>query len=571
MTHNAADATPPVLAAAEVVAGRYRVERLLGREPAVESYVVTDLLEQRQLLLKLLVPPSSAPAARAGQPGWQLVWQQQMAALMGLRHPAIAQLTEARIDEATGRAWLVREPVELEGQPLREVLAARRRAFTEPEAVALVTQIGEALEAAHQIGLCHRCLTPARVFLIPDGALVRVRVADFALLPPGWVRACAEPGYLAPEQITPVGGPPGAGLEPGPALASDRRADQFALAVILYELLAGQPAFLAAVDEPREQVLSRIVNEDPLPLSLSRAVELSLSRALSRSPAVRFPSVRELVRGLGGDISRWPSVTVEQRAVRPLPPVPRRIFLPMATGALIALVGLGSFAWVQRLRERPRPGPADLQPAAARTGPDGVSPGELPDGPDARPALAARTNGDGGTGPESEDLAPSEVADFVPELPDSRPRAVASTDAAAGLPPTSRWPRGLDRSIPPLLSATAVPVAPGAQAPGAQAPGAQAGAQAGPALGAPRITVSDGELSAEQRADLLRCVRIAQPSRAYRVTLDNIAGRLLVAGPSSPEFSSSQDFRDCLKLGVRGTLVPKVVTITGTMKGRSAP
>ena len=91
------------------------------------------------------------------------------------------------------------------------------------------------------------------------------------------------------------------------------------------------------------------------------------------------------------------------------------------------------------------------------------------------------------------------------------------------------------------------------------------------ALGAPQLEVSDGELTAQQRADLLRCVRIVQPSRAYRVTLDNIAGRLLVAGPSSPEFSSSQDFRDCLKLRVTGTLVPKVVTITGTMKGRPAP
>lgn len=541
-----ADDPPPALAAAEVVAGRYRVERLIERELAVESYAVTDLLEQRSLVLKLLVPPKTPGLPTLAPAAWQRSWLAQMTALTGVKHLAVAYVVEARIDEVTGRAWVVREPIELEGRTLREAMAARGRAFSETEAVAIAAQIGEALEAAHHIGLCHRCLSPARIFLIPDGALVRIRVADFALLPAGWVRGCAEPGYLAPEQIA-------GGALPGPApsqpeglsaLPNERRADQFALAVILYELLAGQPAFIAAADEPREAIQSRIVNEDPLPLSLSRPVELSLSRALSRSPAVRFPSVRELIRALGGDTSRWPQATLPPQLMPPTGASPKRILLPMATGALIALVGLAIFAWFGGQARRtggnqvPARG-ADLAvtaPADLASGGPAPVPGPGP-GPVAVLDLAAVA-----------DLAPIEVSGAF-DL------GAASPDLAIRFPPL-RGP-----SDGPVVQAT--PPVPPANPPRPPQ------VAAGPLV--LHLGALGGALSAEQDLDIKSCVRIVRPVRPFRVTLQNIAGRLLVAAPSSFEFSASQDFRDCLKLRVKGTLAAKVVTITGTSKGRPSP
>lgn len=549
-----ADAPPPSLAAAEVVAGRYRVERLLGRESAVESYAVTDLLEQRPLVLKLLVPPKVPGLATLGAAAWQRAWLAQMTALVGLKHLAVAYVVEARIDEVTGRAWVVREPIELEGRTLREAMTGRGRAFSEAEAVAIAAQIGEALEAAHHIGLCHRCLSPARVFLIPDGPMVRIRVADFGLLPASWVPACAEPGYLAPEQI--AGGaltgasaaqPQSQSVQSAQSPQSnDRRADQFALAVILYELLAGQPAFIAAADEPRDAIQSRIVNEDPLPLSLSRPVELSLSRALSRSPAVRFPSVRELIRALGGDTSRWPQATLPPQLVPPPGTSPKRILLPMATGALIALVGLAIFAWFGGQR---RPGGGQVPargPNLAVAGPADLASG----GPAPVPAPVP-----------AQDLAA--VADLAPvEVSGVSDLGAAPPDLAIRFPPLRGPADG------PVLSVA--PPRPPSGPPGTtQVPPRPPVAPVGPL--ALNIAALGGALSPEQDLDIKSCVRIVRPQRPFRVTLQNIAGRLLVAAPSSFEFSASQDFRDCLKLRVKGTLAAKVVTITGTSKGRPSP
>lgn len=548
-----ADDPPPALAAAEVVAGRYRVERLIERELAVESYAVTDLLEQRPLVLKLLVPPRAPGLPTLTPAVWQRAWLSQMTALTGLKHLAAAHVVEARIDEVTGRAWVVREPIELEGRTLREAMAGRGRAFSETEAIAIAAQIGEALEAAHQLGLCHRCLSPARVFLIPDGAMVRIRVADFGLLPASWVRGCAEPGYLAPEQIA-GGALPGPGAQSeGPSPQSnERRADQFALAVILYELLAGQPAFIAAADEPREAIQSRIVNEDPLPLSLSRPVELSLSRALSRSPAVRFPSVRELIRALGGDTSRWPQATLPPQLLPPSGTSPKRIILPMATGALIALVGLAIFAWFGGQAQR-RPGgtqvPARGSDLAVAGPADLASGGPVPvPGPVAGPVP---------------DLAM--VADLSAlEVAGASDLGAASPDLAIRFPPLRGLLDGpVQNTAPPKppKPPETPPVSPNVPRPPTVA--------AGPL--ALQIAGLGGALTAEQDLDIKSCVRIVRPVRPFRVTLQNIAGRLLVAAPSSFEFSASQDFRDCLKLRVKGTLAAKVVTITGTSKGRPSP
>ena len=467
--------------------------------------------------------------------------------LRRVQHPAVAETYELGPYGERG-VLLAREPVEQKGQTLRDLLSARGGPLPEAEAIKLCAQIGEALEAAHQQGACHLNLTPSCVYVYPDESEARVKVADFGLLPPSWAAQLGEPGYLAPEQL---GGPGGT----SDGQLCDRRTDQFALAVILYEMLAGQPAFIAAANEDRQIVLGRVGNEDPLPLSQSRPVEQALARALSRSRGVRFPSVRDFMRALGADVSRWPASLPYIKAAGPPPPDRSpRLVLPMAAGAVFALLGLGAVAALRQLTEhRGRPPTAVL--GAPTSGPADAAPGEQspkpsPPGPQAPYGRALADGGAGDAAGPAVDLA----ADREP-LDLQRSEAESPDDLA---PLGSRRP-GSPGSRPPT------------NLPGTSPPQGAAGGSAGPLRLA--FTGPESEaLTETQRSELTSCVKMISPRPPFSILLHNINGILYVdPNHTSPELSTSQDFRDCLKQRVKGKIVPKVLNITKTSKGKAAP
>ena len=572
-------AAPP---SAEVIAGRYRIVSCLappGPGTLGTTYTAVDL--------------AGGTAALTGQPGGQLTlrvladhggtggaaglgdedrqrFEQQALRLSSVRHPAVAQTYELGLLPGLG-AFLAREPVECEGQTLRDVLALRGAPLPEEEAIILCAQIGEALEVAHLHGACHLGLSPSCIYVYPDGSGVRLKVADFGLLPPAWAARLGEAGYLAPEQVDGQLG----------AYNCDRRTDQFALAVILYEMLAGQPAFIAAADEDRRIILGRVRNEDPLPLSQSRGVEQALARALSRSRAVRFPSVRDFVRALGADVSGWPVGGGLAAAGGP-PGGGRspRVFVPMAIGAVLSLLGLGGVVALRQLTQGPLSsgrltGQADLA--------DSVSvmsrPGPTPATPDpVQPVTDAPASPDGGartdekTTPAEAPLADGGSVDAALEPPDDR--------ALRGHNPDLRR-----RPISTFGLRTGEPKFPPLRGAGTGSPGIQTGMSgankddvdspsggARPGLPALQFGGEASALTDEQRAQLTSCVRMIAPQPPFQVWLQNINGTLYV-DPTRPseQFSSSQDFRDCLKLSIKGKIVPKVLTITRMSKGKAAP
>ncbi len=177
------------------------------------------------------------------------------------------------------------------GTTLRAELDRRGR-FDPADAATVVAEIADALACAHEAGIVHRDVKPANVLLSTDG---RVLVTDFGIAKAvdgldltGTNTTLGTAKYLAPEQVD--------------GRAVDARADVYAAGVILYELLCGEPPFVA--DTEAATALARL-HRDPVPPRTVRpeitpAMEAIVLRALARDPNERFPdatSLRDAVRG----------------------------------------------------------------------------------------------------------------------------------------------------------------------------------------------------------------------------------------------------------------------------------
>jgi serine/threonine-protein kinase len=158
----------------------------------------------------------------------------------------------------------------------------------------IVDQIASALTAVHRRGIVHRDLKPQNIFLVggEQGTGEHVKLCDFGI---SKVRASSvaltgervllgTPQYMSPEQARGTG-------------EVDARADQFALATIVYELLTGRLAFPG---ERVEVVVYRITHDDPAPLGAAWSAPLAdvLWRALAKDPARRFDSVADFAAAL---------------------------------------------------------------------------------------------------------------------------------------------------------------------------------------------------------------------------------------------------------------------------------
>ena len=182
----------------------------------------------------------------------------------------------------------------LEGEDLDQRL---RRVGRMPLAAvaSVVKQVGSALGATHAKGIVHRDLKPANIFLVNiDGDADFVKVLDFGIAKAKvaatrLTRASVvigTPNYMAPEQAA------------GKVDQVDSASDQWSLATIAYEMLAGQGPFTG---DDVASLLYQIVHTDPPRLSdsvpgLPTALEKVVMRALSKKREDRFPSIREFAR-----------------------------------------------------------------------------------------------------------------------------------------------------------------------------------------------------------------------------------------------------------------------------------
>jgi eukaryotic-like serine/threonine-protein kinase len=174
----------------------------------------------------------------------------------------------------------------IEGPTLRAILHDRGP-LTIEESCRMAEAMASALGAAHEADIVHRDVKPENV-LVASGEPM---VADF-----GVARAVTA---ASGDRLTTTGFVVGTTQYMSPEQASsdktiDGRADQYALACVLYEMLAGAPPFTGG--SPR-QIIARHINETPAALGLVRPdtpafVSAAVSRALAKDPADRFPDMR---------------------------------------------------------------------------------------------------------------------------------------------------------------------------------------------------------------------------------------------------------------------------------------
>lgn len=206
------------------IAGRYRLERLLGRGGFAEVWEATDLLRDRPVAVKFLHRQvSEADSVVVAK------FRQEAKIAARLEHPGITRVDDFGLHE--GQWFLAMEF--LHGRTLAAELADHPEGLPVERVVALGVQLADALAAAHEMGVVHRDLKPANLMVVGDD---RLKVCDFGIarmadasLAQTFSGQVGTPVYMAPEQW--LGEP------------VDHRTDLYAMGCVLFALLTGRPPF----------------------------------------------------------------------------------------------------------------------------------------------------------------------------------------------------------------------------------------------------------------------------------------------------------------------------------------
>ena len=272
----------------EALAERYRLERTLGEGGMATVHLAQDLKHHRRVAIKVVRPEFAT-----GLGTERFMREIEIAA--SLNHPHILSLYDS--GEAGGVLYYVMPYVE--GHSLR-IRLLRDRQLPLEEALQITREVADALDYAHQHKIIHRDIKPENILLQAGHAVV----ADFgiarliaaaeekekgakrsALTQPG--EQIGTPDYMSPEQA--LG-----------EMELDGRCDQYALACVLYEMLAGQPPFSGTTVE---SVLLRHLTVEPPPITdlapaVPKAVAAAVARALAKSPEDRFGGMAAFVEAL---------------------------------------------------------------------------------------------------------------------------------------------------------------------------------------------------------------------------------------------------------------------------------
>jgi len=308
------------------LADRYAIKREIGAGGMATVYLAEDLKHHRKVAVKVLRPELAAVLGAD-----RFLREIEIAAK--LQHPHILPLHDS--GEADGFLYYVMPYVD--GESLRSKLA-RERELPVQEAVRIIREVVDALVNAHAIGVVHRDIKPDNVLLSGRHAVV----TDF-----GIAKAVSE--ATGAQQITTAGvalGTP-AYMAPEQAVADpnvDHRADIYAVGVMAYEMLAGEPPFTG----PNPQaVLSAHVTERPKAVTESRTTvspELgaAIMKCLEKKPADRWQSAEELLVELE-KLTTPSGGTAPVTAVTTAPSRPRGVVVA-AIAAGVGLAAAGFFA-----------------------------------------------------------------------------------------------------------------------------------------------------------------------------------------------------------------------------------
>ncbi len=417
--------------------GEYDIYGELGRGGMATVFLAHDLSLDRKVAIKVM-----SPALLYGS-GMVERFKREARTAAHLSHPNIIPVYAVR--ESEGLLFFVMKLVE--GTPLDAIMRDVGK-LPLPMVEAILAQVGGAFGYAHRHGVVHRDIKPSNILIDDEGWAV---VTDFGIakvqeseqLTQSGV-AVGTPTYMSPEQCS-------GGVITGAS-------DQYSLAVVAYEMLAGRPPFVA------QSMMALMYNHfhDPVPpLELfrpdcSEAIRSSLLRMLEKDPEKRWPSMEDAIAAMGArqlahdDPTRSQLISLARTGVShriisqvqtPRSPVPLTRSRPGAAtpapanarsprsflwlgGATVLAAGIIAAALLQRSSSGDRPAalPDSAGPARVSLPP---APAPVPNPPSVRPP------GPGGR-PDSRRAAGSPVP-----LPPTRSASVESAGAGqpAVLPP----------------------------------------------------------------------------------------------------------------------------------------
>jgi tRNA A-37 threonylcarbamoyl transferase component Bud32 len=268
------------------LAARYRIEREIGRGATATVYLAHDLKHGRRVAIKVLHPALSVSVG--ADRFLREIW-----IVAKLAHPHILPLHDSGVEHDV--LYYVMPYVA--GQSLRTRLIERER-LPLVDVLAIAADVADALDYAHAVGVVHRDVKPENVLVYEGRAVVAdfgiARLVDIASTGTSGALTYTDtiigtPRYMSPEQ--------GAG-EP----SLDGRSDQYSLACMTYEMLAGEPPFAGTA---RRLIVAHLT-EPPPAIETRRGglpahVGVALMRALAKSPDQRFENCWAFAAALSGE------------------------------------------------------------------------------------------------------------------------------------------------------------------------------------------------------------------------------------------------------------------------------
>jgi serine/threonine protein kinase len=285
-----------------VLQGRYVIEHELGRGGMGLVYRGRDQrLGDRPVAIKVILPDPKR--STVGEANVRAAFEEEARLGANLVHPAIATVYDFGLQN--GVPFTVFEYIP--GETLMGLL--RRRGYLSLEDVRLIMgPLAQALDFAHARYVVHRDLKPAN---IKASEQLNFKILDLGLATEfrrqaSW-KFCGTPAYASPEQVT---GQP-----------CDGRTDQYALACIVYEMLAGQRVFEASGVETLLQMhaTAPVVSPRSWVPDLPEFVAATIVRALSKSPEQRFDTCQDFAVAMGVELlsrSRSRSTILREAGVR---------------------------------------------------------------------------------------------------------------------------------------------------------------------------------------------------------------------------------------------------------------
>ncbi|MEA2901597.1 MAG: eukaryotic-like serine/threonine-protein kinase [Actinomycetota bacterium] len=285
---------PDLISPGQLIGGRYRLRHQIAKGGMAEVWEAGDDVLGRAVAVKVLLPELAA------DPSFSERFRREAIAAARLAHPNIVGTFDTGVDYAVpgGLAYIVMELVE--GTTLKDVLA-QRGPLDGGEATKIAAQVAGALHYAHEAGIVHRDVKPANILLCPDG---RVKVADFGIAKAALADAAAADSLAGNWDLTGTGMVVGTAKYLSPeqfeGLPVDRRADVYALGVVLYEMLCGRVPFVGNTDMAIgiQHVEHKPLSPRQVRAGIPRPLEAVVLKAMSKSPADRYPTAAALQSAL---------------------------------------------------------------------------------------------------------------------------------------------------------------------------------------------------------------------------------------------------------------------------------